>query len=95
MSVSFPREEEVILKRWQEIGAFKRQLELNKDKPPFVFYDGPPFATGTPHYGQLLASTVKDIIPRYWAMKGRHVERRFGWDTVCGHIRTLNFRNVG
>lgn len=81
MSISFPREEEVVLERWNEINAFHRQLELTKDKPTYTFYDGPPFATGSPHYGHLLASTIKDIIPRYWSMKGRHVERRFGWDT--------------
>ena len=46
----------------------------------FVFYDGPPFATGLPHYGHLLAGTIKDIIPRYWTMRGRYVRRRFGWD---------------
>jgi isoleucyl-tRNA synthetase len=53
----------------------------SKGKEPYTFYDGPPFATGMPHYGHLLASTIKDIIPRYWSMKGRYVERRFGWDT--------------
>lgn len=49
-------------------------------KPEFVFYDGPPFATGLPHYGHLLAGTIKDVVPRYWAMNGYAVERRFGWD---------------
>jgi isoleucyl-tRNA synthetase len=58
-----------------------KQLELTKNLPRYTFYDGPPFATGLPHYGHLLASTIKDIIPRYWAMKGFYVERRFGWDT--------------
>jgi len=81
MAVSFPKEEERILAGWEEINAFHRQLELSTDKKPYTFYDGPPFATGTPHYGHLLASTIKDIIPRYWSMKGHHVERRFGWDT--------------
>ncbi|KAF2726025.1 isoleucyl-tRNA synthetase [Polychaeton citri CBS 116435] len=80
-SVNFPQEEVRIHTQWEEIGAFHRQLELTKDNPPYVFYDGPPFATGTPHYGHLLASTIKDIIPRYWSMRGRHVQRRFGWDT--------------
>ena len=69
------------MRRWQEIGAFERQVELSKGRKPYTFYDGPPFATGTPHYGHLLSSTIKDIIPRYWSMKGRYVERRFGWDT--------------
>jgi isoleucyl-tRNA synthetase len=78
MSVSFPKEEERILAEWKRIDAFRTQLELTKDKPRWSFYDGPPFATGLPHYGHLLASTIKDIIPRYWTMKGRYVERRFG-----------------
>ncbi|KAF2091948.1 hypothetical protein K490DRAFT_61394 [Saccharata proteae CBS 121410] len=81
MSISFPQEEERILALWKEIDAFQRQVELSKGKQPYTFYDGPPFATGLPHYGHLLASTIKDIIPRYWSMKGRYVERRFGWDT--------------
>ncbi|CCF33329.1 isoleucyl-tRNA synthetase [Colletotrichum higginsianum] len=81
MSIDFPKEEEAVLQRWREIKAFERQLELTQGKPLYTFYDGPPFATGLPHYGHLLASTIKDIIPRYWSMKGFHVERRFGWDT--------------
>lgn len=80
-SVNFPAEEERILEHWNQTNAFHRQLELTKNFEPYVFYDGPPFATGTPHYGHLLASTIKDIIPRYWSMRGRFVERRFGWDT--------------
>ena len=79
--LDIPKEEEKILALWKEIDAFRRQVELSKGKRPYTFYDGPPFATGLPHYGHLLASTIKDIIPRYWSMKGRYVERRFGWDT--------------
>lgn len=81
MSIDFPKEEEVVIQRWRDINAFHRQLELSQGRPHYTFYDGPPFATGLPHYGHLLASTIKDIIPRYWSMKGFHVERRFGWDT--------------
>ncbi|KAG8534216.1 uncharacterized protein KY384_001060 [Bacidia gigantensis] len=81
MSIDLPRIDREILKRWTEIDAFQRQLELSKGRPPYTFCDGPPFATGLPHYGHLLASTIKDIIPRYWSMKGHYVERRFGWDT--------------
>ncbi|KZF25216.1 isoleucyl-tRNA synthetase [Xylona heveae TC161] len=81
MSIDFAREEEVVLRRWREIKAFERQIELSRGRKPYTFYDGPPFATGLPHYGHLLASTIKDIIPRYWSMKGHFVERRFGWDT--------------
>jgi len=81
MSIDFPKEEEVVIQKWRDINAFHRQLELSQGRPHYTFYDGPPFATGLPHYGHLLASTIKDIIPRYWSMKGFHVERRFGWDT--------------
>lgn len=81
MSIDFPKEELAVLERWREIKAFETQVELSKGKKPYTFYDGPPFATGLPHYGHLLSSTIKDIIPRYWSMKGHYVERRFGWDT--------------
>ncbi|KAJ5097467.1 Isoleucine--tRNA ligase cytoplasmic [Penicillium angulare] len=82
MSMDFPAEEEKILNGWREIDAFRRQVELSKGRKPYTFYDGPPFATGLPHYGHLLASTIKDIIPRYWSMKGHYVERRFGWYSI-------------
>lgn len=78
---NFPKEELKISDQWDEIDAFKTQLKLTEGLSPFAFYDGPPFATGTPHYGHLLTSTVKDIIPRYASMNGHYVERRFGWDT--------------
>lgn len=78
---NFSKEEERVIEQWDKSDAFKRTLDLTKDLPPFAFFDGPPFATGTPHYGHILASTVKDIIPRYATMNGHHVERRFGWDT--------------
>ncbi|KAI1341652.1 tRNA synthetases class I-domain-containing protein [Xylariaceae sp. FL0016] len=81
MSISFPDAEVAVIEKWREIKAFERQVELSKGQQRYTFYDGPPFATGLPHYGHLLASTIKDIIPRYWSMKGYHVERRFGWDT--------------
>ncbi|XP_078433905.1 tRNA synthetase class I (I, L, M and V) family protein isoform X2 [Wolffia australiana] len=77
---SFPRQEEEILKLWERIDAFKTQLHLTENKPEYVFYDGPPFATGLPHYGHILAGTIKDIVTRYQSMNGRHVTRRFGWD---------------
>lgn len=64
-----------------QLSNFVQQVELSQGRQPYTFYDGPPFATGLPHYGHLLAGTIKDIIPRYWSMKGYHVERRFGWDT--------------
>lgn len=79
--MEFPKAEEQVLKFWDEIDAFQTSLKMSKGKKPFTFYDGPPFATGTPHYGHMLASTIKDVVPRYAHMTGHHVERRFGWDT--------------
>ncbi len=80
--VSFPAIETSIIELWDECDAFQESNRLRKEngKGEFVFYDGPPFATGTPHYGHLLAGTIKDIVPRFWNMNGYHVERRFGWD---------------
>jgi len=77
----FPKMEEDILARWKDIKPYERCLEDAKGKKPFVFYDGPPFATGLPHYGHLLASTIKDVICRYAHQTGYYVERRWGWDT--------------
>lgn len=74
------KQEEATLAFWQENKIFEKTLEQTKDGSPFVFYDGPPFATGLPHYGHLLAGTIKDMIPRYQTMKGRYVARRWGWD---------------
>ena len=78
--VKFPSIEEEVLKFWKEDDTFKRSLGQTENQQAFVFYDGPPFATGLPHYGHLLAGTLKDIIPRYWTMRGYYVDRRFGWD---------------
>jgi isoleucyl-tRNA synthetase len=76
----FPALEEEVLRLWRDIDAFHESNRRRLGGSAFVFYDGPPFATGTPHYGHLLASTIKDIVPRYWNMRGHPVERRFGWD---------------
>ncbi len=78
--VQFPQLEENVLRFWKEKGIIEKGLQANLGKKPFVFYDGPPFATGQPHYGHILAGTLKDIVPRYWVMRGRYVERRWGWD---------------
>jgi isoleucyl-tRNA synthetase len=77
---SFVDAEHKVLNFWRERRIFQRSLEATNDNEPYAFYDGPPFATGLPHHGHLLASTIKDIAPRYFTMKGRYVERRFGWD---------------
>ncbi|XP_052781081.1 isoleucine--tRNA ligase, cytoplasmic-like [Mya arenaria] len=78
--ISFPNEEEKILEYWKKIDAFKTSLKLSKGKPRYTFYDGPPFATGLPHYGHILAGTIKDVVTRWAHQSGFHVERRFGWD---------------
>ncbi len=72
--------EERVLRFWQNNEIFEKSLEKNSPKGEFVFYDGPPFATGKPHYGHILAGTIKDIIPRYKTMQGYHVDRHWGWD---------------
>lgn len=77
---SFPSFEEKILGYWKSGKVFERSLEKAKGDPVYFFYDGPPFATGLPHYGHILAGTIKDIVPRYWSMRGYRVPRRFGWD---------------
>lgn len=77
----FPAMEREILELWDRIDAFKTQVEMRPAEKDYVFYDGPPFANGSPHYGHILAGVIKDVVPRFWAMKGHRVERRFGWDT--------------
>ncbi|KAF8904442.1 tRNA synthetases class I-domain-containing protein [Gymnopilus junonius] len=77
----FPKEEEKVLAFWREIDAFQTSLKQSEGRPEFSFYDGPPFATGLPHYGHLLAGTIKDIVTRHAHVSGYHVTRRFGWDT--------------
>ncbi len=78
--VDFPAVEKEVLAYWEAEGTFEKSVENRAGGDRFVFYDGPPFATGLPHYGHLLAGTIKDIVPRYQTMRGKHVERRFGWD---------------
>jgi isoleucyl-tRNA synthetase len=70
-------------------------LEQTQEGKPYTFYDGPPFATGLPHYGHILASTVKDLFPRYHTMKGQHVRRRWGWDTHGLPIEEIVERKLG
>ncbi|WP_375003976.1 isoleucine--tRNA ligase [Gordonia sp. PS3] len=78
---SFPQVEETVLQYWADDDTFKASIANREDAPEFVFYDGPPFANGLPHYGHLLTGYVKDVIPRYQTMRGKKVDRRFGWDT--------------
>ncbi|MGU3434117.1 isoleucine--tRNA ligase [Actinomycetes bacterium M1A6_2h] len=78
--VDFPSLEQQVLKTWDDDGTFRASVEARSDADEYVFYDGPPFANGLPHYGHLLTGYVKDLIPRFQTMRGKKVERRFGWD---------------
>lgn len=80
-SPRFPEIETDVLKFWQEDNTFKDSIALRDGQEEWVFNDGPPFANGLPHYGHLLTGYAKDVFPRYQTMRGKKVERRFGWDT--------------
>jgi isoleucyl-tRNA synthetase len=79
--VNFLQREEAILKFWQDHDIFRKSMELRKDAPRFVFYEGPPTANGKPHVGHVLTRVFKDLIPRYQTMKGKYCLRKGGWDT--------------
>jgi isoleucyl-tRNA synthetase len=78
--LDLPTIERAVLSRWRADGTFRASIEQRALAPEFVFYDGPPFANGLPHYGHLLTGFVKDAVPRYRTMRGQRVDRRFGWD---------------
>lgn len=78
--VDLPKLEHEVLTFWDETKAFEKSIEKRPADKRYVFYDGPPFATGLPHYGHILASTIKDVMPRYFTMKGYRVNRVWGWD---------------
>ena len=79
--VDLPELDSRVLALWDRVDAFRSSIEMRTPESEYTFYDGPPFATGSPHYGHILQGVVKDIVPRYWTMRGHRVERRFGWDT--------------
>ena len=85
---SFPKLEESVLDYWEKDDTFQKSIERrpsgDHSQNEFVFFDGPPFANGLPHYGHLLTGYAKDVIPRYQTMKGHRVNRVFGW----GHARS-------
>lgn len=89
------KREEEVLAFWQQERIFEKTLEKPAPNGEFVFYDGPPFANGLPHYGHLLASTIKDAIPRYKTMRGYRVRRRWGWDTHGLPIESLVEKELG
>lgn len=78
--INFAEQERQILQYWEEVKAFETSLKQSEGKKPYTFYDGPPFATGLPHYGHILAGTIKDVVTRYAHQTGHYVSRRFGWD---------------
>ena len=95
MPYNYPKKEEEILKFWQENKIFEKTLERTKVKKPFVFYDGPPFATGLPHYGHILSSVAKDVFPRYKTMHDFFVARRWGWDCHGLPIENIVEKELG
>ncbi|MDR2501091.1 MAG: isoleucine--tRNA ligase [Treponema sp.] len=93
--INFPKMEEAVLAFWQEHAIFERSVAQREGAEEYVFYDGPPFATGLPHFGHFVPSTIKDIFPRYHTMKGKRVERRFGWDCHGLPVETLIEKELG
>ncbi|MBR3164132.1 isoleucine--tRNA ligase [Candidatus Saccharibacteria bacterium] len=81
--------EKALVEFWKKEKTFERSVEQRPKHDSYVFYDGPPFITGKPHHGTLLSSVVKDVVPRFWTMQGRRVERRWGWD--CHGLPAENF----
>ena len=87
--------EEDVLKFWEDNKIFEKSVEKRAHNGDYIFYDGPPFATGMPHYGHLAGSIMKDTVPRYWTMRGYRVERRWGWDCHGLPIENIVEREMG
>ncbi|HIP49923.1 MAG TPA: isoleucine--tRNA ligase, partial [Candidatus Pacebacteria bacterium] len=97
-SKKLPEVEEIVLKFWDENKIFEKSMENRKTDDGsnnYSFYDGPPFATGLPHYGHIVASVIKDVIPRYWTMKGKYVPRKWGWDCHGLPIENIVEKELG
>ncbi len=93
--VNFTEQEEAVLEFWEKNAVFKKSVEARDNKKNYIFFDGPPFATGLPHFGHFVPCTIKDIIPRYKTMKGYRVERRFGWDCHGLPVENLIEKELG
>jgi isoleucyl-tRNA synthetase len=93
--VSFPKMEENLVRIWQEEKTFEKSISQREGAKDFVFFDGPPFATGLPHFGHFVPGTIKDIVPRYKTMRGYKVERRFGWDCHGLPVENLIEKELG
>jgi isoleucyl-tRNA synthetase len=95
VTTSFPGMEETVLQFWTEADTFQKSLSKEAPRGDYVFYDGPPFATGTPHYGHLVGSIMKDVVPRYQTMRGYHVDRKWGWDCHGLPIENIVEKELG
>ena len=84
-----------VLKFWEDADIFKKSIAKEAPQGDYGFYDGPPFATGTPHYGHLVSSVMKDVVPRYFTMKGYRVERKWGWDCHGLPIENIVEKELG
>jgi isoleucyl-tRNA synthetase len=93
--VNLVSKEHEVLDYWDETKSFEQSIKNRPEDKRYVFYDGPPFATGTPHYGHILASTIKDVVPRYWTMKGYRVDRVWGWDCHGIPIENMIEKELG
>lgn len=91
----FAQMEEEVVEFWEQNNCFEESVRMRPADKQYVFYDGPPFATGLPHYGHMLASTVKDSVPRFWTMRGYRVERVWGWDCHGLPIENLIEKEIG
>ena len=89
------KREEETLAFWKERKIFEKSLQKDAPKGEYVFYDGPPFATGLPHYGHIVASVIKDVVPRFWTMRGYHVPRVWGWDCHGLPIENIVEKELG
>jgi isoleucyl-tRNA synthetase len=87
--------EEEVLDFWDKSKIFEKSINKEAPQGDYVFYDGPPFATGLPHYGHIVASVIKDVVPRYWTMKGYRVERKWGWDCHGLPIENIVEKEIG
>ena len=92
---TLPQMEEEILNYWNENDIFEKSIRNREGAKEYTFYDGPPFATGTPHYGHIVGSVMKDAVPRYWTMRGHKVERKWGWDCHGLPIENIVEKELG
>ncbi|PWB38510.1 MAG: isoleucine--tRNA ligase [Parcubacteria group bacterium] len=93
--LDFKKQEPEILDFWEQDQTFQKSLQQKAPQGDYLFYDGPPFATGLPHYGHLVASIMKDVVPRFWTMRGYRVERRWGWDCHGLPIENIVEKELG